>query len=246
MFAKWKERLQKFLEKPNYSCVCCDRDVFDGAYFCKSCLKRLPFNHQDCCQICGRQVENAVEVCQECAKDRPLYTMAKSSFVYSGEVVQMLYRFKNGDKFLADAFVSFADYFLASGIFTVDALVYVPMFLEDEKRRGYNQAKVLAQAIANRYSLTLVADTLLKVKKTPAQKSLKKFDRMQNLKDCFVVLEKDFFQGKKVLLIDDILTTGATSDILAKHLKESGCSHVYLYTIASVPMKKENRTYKEK
>lgn len=239
MFQKLKSKLQKLLEHPNYTCVCCGREIFDGSYFCPSCLKILPFNHNDCCQICGREVENAVEVCQECTQDRPLYTMAKSSFVYREEIVQLLYRFKNGDRFLADAFVAFADYFLASTIFAVDYLVYVPMFIEDEKRRGYNQAKVLAEAIAKRYALPIVEDKLLKIKKTPAQKSLKKAGRIQNLKDCFVVTDKNFFQGKKVLLIDDILTTGATSDILAKLLKENGCSQIYLYTIASVPLQKE-------
>ena len=235
---KVKIFLKKLFQQRNYCCVCCGREVFDEEDFCQHCLKSFPFNHKECCQICGRQVKEEVEICEECRQDRPIYTMAKSSFVYSDEIRKLLYRFKNGDRYLADAFAPFADYFLASEIFDVDYLVYVPMYTKDERRRGYNQAEYLAKAISARCNIPVASDKIIKIRQTMTQKSLKKSGRMQNLKESFVIVEKEFFEGKRILLIDDILTTGATSETITKVLKEGGCSKVYLYTIASVPLQK--------
>lgn len=232
--------LKKLVKQNNHTCVYCDREIFDERYFCQKCLQSLPFNDQNCCQICGRMCEDSVEICNECLQDRPLYHMAKSNFIYNTGMRKLLYQFKNGDRYLVDAFVPFVDFFLGSTLFDIDCITYVPMFYADEKQRGYNQAKVLATAIATRYNIPLAEDKLLKIRQTKKQKTLNKANRMHNLKESFAITDKNYFHNKKVLLVDDILTTGATSDTLTACLKENGCNTVYLYTIASVPLQKEN------
>ena len=234
--SKVKAYCKKVFQSKNYTCVYCDREVFQGECFCQSCLKKLPFNDGQSCEICGRQVAEGVEICKECLQDRPLYTLAKSNFVYDENIGKLLYRFKNGDRYLVDAFAPFADFFFASGIFNVDCIVYVPMFFSDERRRGYNQAGVLATALGMRYNIPIVHDKIIKIKQTKMQKTLNKVNRMQNLKESVILVDKDYFLGKKVLIVDDVLTTGATSDTVAKCLKDGGCTAVYLYTIASVAL----------
>lgn len=237
--SKMKDYYQKIFSKKNYTCDNCAREIFQGEGLCSYCLQKLPFNDGQCCQICGRAVAEGIEVCKQCLQDRPIYILAKSNFIYDAQIQKLLYRFKNGDRYLVNTFIPFADFFLASGIFDVDYIVYVPMFYRDERKRGYNQAAVLATALGKRYAIPVAHDKIIKIKHTVMQKTLNKVNRMQNLKESIMLIDKNFFRGKKVLLVDDILTTGATSDTIGKCLKEGGCIAVYLYTIASVSLQRD-------
>lgn len=122
--------------------------------------------------------------------------------------------------------------------FAPDIITFVPMSIKAEEKRGYNQSELLADALAKLLSLEAYC-TLEKVKDTARQAELDFEERSKNLKGAFKVTDKKFVKGKHVLVVDDVLTTGATSHEVASALKTAGAKSVYLLTVASVSREKK-------
>ena len=172
----------------------------------------------------------------DCKAARPEFDLARSALVYEGEAMRLVLRLKRGEKFLSETLAQillpmledFAD---------ADALTFVPMTEKAEKERGYNQSKLLAERLAEASGLELLS-SVRKLHETPPQKSLNLKQRRENLKSCFKIEDKKSFRDKKVVLIDDVLTTGATASELARRMKKAGAVRVYVLTVASVPNQK--------
>jgi ComF family protein len=111
-------------------------------------------------------------------------------------------------------------------------IIPVPIHSSRERWRGFNQAKAIAQVIAEKTNLPYYPDNLIKIKKTKTQVGLKRKDRLENLKNCFSILNSSQIKNKTILLIDDVYTTGATMEECAKILKEAGAKYVYGITAA--------------
>ena len=110
-------------------------------------------------------------------------------------------------------------------------LIPVPLFVRKERERGFNQSKELAKILAKAWQTELSCDNLVKIKNTANQAVLNKEQRNENLKDAFSVLDKNAIKGKKIYLIDDVYTTGATMEECAKTLKEAGVKEVWGVTV---------------
>ena len=108
------------------------------------------------------------------------------------------------------------------------------MSVRAEKRRGYNQSKLLAQKLSELIGVD-VLDCLIKTKETERQATLTGEQRRKNLVDAFKVIDKKSVKDKSILIVDDVTTTGATAQIIAQKLKNAGAIKVYLITVASVP-----------
>lgn len=171
--------------------------------------------------------------CTECRAHAPGYDMARSVFVYEKSAKRLILRYKSGHRYLSEAFT---DFLLPKLVEFPDAelLAYVPMTERSEKRRGYNQSRILAEKLSEWTGLE-VFDGLVKTKETKQQKRLGIAGRMANLKDCFKVSSRRGLKGKRVLLLDDTLTTGATASEIARCLKRAGAERVYVLTVTSVP-----------
>ena len=113
----------------------------------------------------------------------------------------------------------------------VDAIIPVPIHKKRWRKRGYNQAEIIAKCLSEKTGVSLVSDALFRVKKTTAQKKLDRQERMGNLRDAFALSER-WKPVANVLLIDDIYTTGATVEQAAKILKKAGAQNVYFLTIS--------------
>jgi ComF family protein len=111
-------------------------------------------------------------------------------------------------------------------------LVPVPLFGRKERERGFNQAKELAEILARAWQTELSCGNLVKIKNTASQAALNKEQRSENLKNAFCVLNKNSIKGKKVYLIDDVYTTGATMEECAGTLKRAGAKKVWGITAA--------------
>ena len=118
-----------------------------------------------------------------------------------------------------------------------DVLVPVPMTEERRKSRGYNQAELIAENLSGLINVP-VSDKAVKIKETERQATLNAKERAENLKGSFKAYKKDF-RNKSVAIVDDVLTTGATADELARVLKRAGAGKVYVLTVASVALDKE-------
>lgn len=114
-----------------------------------------------------------------------------------------------------------------------DIIISVPMHEENFKKRGYNQSELIARHIAKYYSKPVDVNSLIKTKATLTQSKLDKKDRVRNIKDAFKVVFPKKIKGQKVLLVDDILTTGATVNECSRVLYESGAADVIVATAAT-------------
>jgi len=215
----------------NYTCYICNVEIFDKKYLCDSCKAKLEFNDGATCPVCGRKTD-FYELCLECKEYAPTFDMAASAFVYGGEVARLILNFKKDKPFiyklLAYEMLKKCDSFSDA-----EAVCYVPMHHSDEVKRGYNQSRLLAKEIAEKLKLPLLDGALEKVKKTPQQKRLGKAERLNNLKSVFRADGK-LVKGKKLIVVDDVLTTGATAEAVCSRLKAKGASKIYFLTAASV------------
>jgi ComF family protein len=115
----------------------------------------------------------------------------------------------------------------------VDHVIAIPMHWRKEWQRGFNQAALLAEPVARRYALKL-STNLQRVRKTESQASLDEQGRRTNLKNAFAVRRPQEIAGKRILLVDDVFTTGATLRVAAAVLKNAGATHVTVLTLARV------------
>ena len=239
-----KKSLAEIFFPKNYTCDICGIETFDNN-LCPDCLKTVTFNDGNTCPVCGRKTVRP-EICLECKAEVPKFKKAASALVYDGGAIALIAKFKNGygylKEYFADLIVKKLEDFPKA-----DLIVYVPMTKKAVNRRGYNQSKLLAQSISERIEIPVPDGVLIKTKETAAQKTLTRKDRITNLTECFKVENREAVNGKTVLLVDDVLTTGATSDAVCKKLLEAGAERVYFVTAASVEYKqfKEKKTAKK-
>lgn len=219
-------------------CACCGADLYDHPHFCESCLRTLPFNNGPVCNKCGRATEQAYPACLECKADMPAFDAARSAFRYEGEIVRLIKQFKNGHKYLAEAFAH-CMVPLLSEFETPDLIVSVPMTESAQKRRGYNQSELLAREVSTRTGIVYEGKLLVKTRETDAQKTLTAKQRSENLRGSLRVHERVKCRGKRILIVDDVLTTGATTSAAAQALLRAGALRVYVLTAASVPDKRD-------
>lgn len=221
---------------PNFTCDICGKEIFSGDNLCDGCRGTVTLNNKFTCPVCGRKTLT-LQLCLECKANPPLFDMAASPLVYSEGVQKLILKFKKGQPYLKEYFgrlmkakcAVFAD---------AEAICYVPMTRSTERNRGYNQAYLLAKELSKQLNIPLIKNAVAKVKKSPSQKSLTRKERTENLKSCFKA-DKSVVGGKIFILVDDVLTTGATADAVCGELKKRGAKKVYLITAASVEYKGE-------
>lgn len=232
-FRKIKELVDAYDDTHNFTCDLCGKEVFAGERVCAACLKTLPFNNGAICPFCGRKVGEA-GACLDC-KEKPLGAeKARSVFVHEGKAAEAVLRYKRGARYFCRTFASLALPVLQSEFPDADLLLYVPMTKKAEKKRGYNQSQLICKQLS-RLSGIPACEALIKKRDTEQQKSLGRREREENLTGCFSVIEKEKIAGKKVLLLDDVMTTGATIGEISAVLKKAGAACVYVLTVTSVP-----------
>lgn len=228
--------LKKTVFPPSFTCDACGIEIFEG-HLCPDCLKRLPLNDKLCCPICGRKTVRP-EICIECKSLPPLFECAVSPLLYDEVTISLIHKFKNGGAYLKDFFAELIVEKLKD-VPSFDYITFVPMTKKSLKKRGYNQAKLLAESISERVGVPVV-DSVEKIKDTREQKSLSRKQREENLGACFKPISGVDFHDKNVLLVDDILTTGATADAVCRKIFSRKVDKVFLATIASVEYKHKN------
>ncbi len=223
---KWFSRVAAWLRAygrgHNFTCDICGREVFGGERICAACRAALPVISLGC-PVCGRRVGEP-GVCAACKQRRPVADMVRSRFVHEGEARRLIWRFKRGEKYLARTLAEEMAPLLRA-FPGADALVPVPMTARAKRRRGYDQALALAQELSEQSKIPLVC-AVEKRRETAPQKSLTRREREKNLEGCFAVTDRKAVRGKRVVIVDDTYTTGATVDELAAVLRRAGAAAV--------------------
>ena len=157
------------------------------------------------------------------------------AYKYKNEIRDKMLNFKfNDEPELADTFskLIIKNEKICRFLETYDIIIPVPMHIKKQTVRGYNQADLIAKKIAKELHIEYVKDTLIKVRKTETQSSLNASQRKSNVKDAYDCKMKEKIKDKKVILFDDIYTTGSTATECAKVLKQSGAKEVSVLTFA--------------
>ncbi len=227
--------LDRYDDAHNFTCDVCGREVFAGERVCAPCMRRLPWNDGTVCPFCGRRVKEP-GTCLEC-KQKPLgVEKARSAFVHEGEAARLVVRFKRGARYLYRTMSALSVPILQREFAEAEAVTFVPMTPKAEKKRGYNQSRLLAEELARRSGKQFL-DCAIKQRETAAQKFLGRLEREKNLERCFHITARKEVKGKRILIVDDTLTTGATVSELADALKRAGADTVYAFTFTSVENK---------
>lgn len=184
---------------------------------------------------CGKPIKDEYkEYCSDCAKRTSHITQGRSLWLHKEPVSTAIYKFKYnnmrswGELFAAEMAQAYKDQVIKWGI---EEIIPIPLHKSRKRKRGYNQAEIIAKCLSEKTGVSLVSDALFRVKKTTAQKKLDRQERMGNLRDAFALSER-WKPVANVLLIDDIYTTGATVEQAAKILKKAGAQNVYFLTIS--------------
>lgn len=219
-------------------CPICDRPVRPfGAMICTECANIPEYVGETVCRRCGKPVAPEQEYCEDCRRNRHLYTRGIAVFTYRS-VSGSLYRFKyerrreyaafygkEMSKRLLEEAAGYGKSILP------DFLVPVPVSPQRLRRRGYNQAALLAGEVSARTGIPMREDVLGRKADTPAMRNAAAEDRKKNLKNAFLVYGNGV-RLKSIMLVDDIYTTGATIDACAGALLASGAQSVSFLALA--------------
>lgn len=212
----------------NIKCIFCGRDVPKNSYICKKCLEEDFFNNNTRCKFCDKPIIANNVVCDHCKMEKHSFTKLTSPFLYKDKVRRSILKFKSdGAKYLAEPFAKFIVDRLIEEKIEFDVIIPVPSHPKSIKKRGYNPALLLAEEISKMTNKP-IKEVLSKVTLTPNQKYLNYQERQKNLLNSIVLNDKSAIKNKNVLIVDDIITTGATIETCAKLLKGAlkiyGCS----------------------
>ncbi len=225
------------------ACEICMRPVDrPGRYLCSDCINRASVVPLDgLCRKCGREATGleGEYLCDNCRMRHPQFDRVGSVLVFEGEMRRVINRFKFENGFyLRDDFVDLMEGLsgIRFDLSEVEAVVAVPLALFRRFIRGYNQCEVLAKELARRLNKPYYR-MLKRIGHPPRQSDLTEDERWQNVKGTFAIGRMPKILPKTVLLVDDIMTTGATLSECARILKAVGVKTVNCLTLARPPRK---------
>lgn len=221
-------------------------DAGRRSLFCSACWGRMAPVAPPVCPQCGwpfpspRALEaSPAHLCMRCRTTRVHFAVARAATLYgpAGPAREAILAFKHTGRdtlgrHLAELMAERSGPILAEGPW--DVLVPVPLHPRRERQRGFNQAAFLARRVGRRAGLPVAARALRRVRATPPQ-SGDPAERRRNVRDAFSVARHSQVAGRHVLLVDDVLTTGATANECARTLRRAGARRVGVYTLARVP-----------
>lgn len=201
---------------------------------CDKCYEELEYIEEPRCMCCSKPIEQSeTEYCYDCSRKEFYFESGIALWRYSSQMKQSLAMFKYHNRkeygeFYGEEFVRvYGDTLIE---LDPDALIPVPVHWTRYIERGYNQAAVIANQIGKRLDIPVIEDLLVRTKKTVAQKYLNDKEREQNLQKAFAVSrnwEKAEYNLNRVVIIDDIYTTGSTINTCAKVLMQQGIKEIY-------------------
>ncbi len=216
-------------------CPVCDKAVSPaGALICYSCHQKLQPVREPRCRKCGKGLsKQEQELCVDCRNRTHRYIRGIALYEYDC-IHESVYRFKyEGRREYADFYAQEIIRYLGGQIrsFHPDALIPVPLHPDRLKKRGYNQAQLIAEGIGAGMGIPVRSGVVGRVINTIPQKELAPAERQNNLKRAFKIQENDV-KLKTIIIVDDIYTTGSTVDALCKVLESAGVERAFFITLA--------------
>lgn len=220
-------------------CLACGRALTSSSKdpVCSLCEARIARHPKPYCAICGRTLHSEDGLCADCVRQRPAFTHARSACLYEGSTKELVHLFKYGKKRSLAATLArhMTDFLIEDNGITTQAelITFVPLHRQRLTRRGYNQSELLAAQVSKKLGIPL-ANCLEKSSVTRCQNELMREERLANLIGSFRTRRsaRARVQGLSLLVIDDVMTTGATLNECSRVLLDAGAKEVYCLTLA--------------
>jgi len=203
-----------------------------GYRFCPQCLSEVNIFTGNHCLTCGRSIPSTQKYCPTCKESKSAIIDLCSWAKFEGPLREAIHRFKYQQNIaLGDYFSEFLLTLIEKRRWEFDLVVPVPVSKSRLKTRGYNQSALISRPIARYFSVDHSNHVLMRVKETESQFSLTAIERYHNMEDAFLGFPAKL-NDRRVLVVDDIITTGATMNQCAKALYQAGAKEVYGISIA--------------
>ena len=237
--ARWLGRLVDILLPPR--CIQCARTVEINGTLCAECWRGVTFLGEPCCACCGLPFPYDAglgALCAGCIAQQPKFDRARSVFAYDDHSRRLVLSLKHGDRL--HGVPAFGQWLARAGaplLEDAELLVPVPLHWTRLWRRRYNQSALLANAIAAalpaRVDAPLVVpDLLYRKRRTPSQGHRSRLQRAENVHGAFALRRPAAVTGRRIVLVDDVLTSGATVEECARILRRAGAARIDVLTLA--------------
>ena len=202
---------------------------------CKPCQQQFFHSPTHRCTCCGIPLAHSALFCGGCLQDTPHFDRTFSPYIYQTPLSDLIIRFKQKHDFFAGKALSnllkkhLQDYYLQQHLPLPTLITSVPQHWKKQWLRGFNQAAFFADDLSRQLSIP-VFNHVKRIKAPSDQKNLDRKTRINNLHNNFIVTSP--LNGEDIAIIDDVMTTGATSNALAKALKDAGAGQVTIWALA--------------
>lgn len=212
----------------------------DPVHICDDCYRTLPFIAAPFCSVCGVPFQGTGDShpCGRCLTDPPPYLAARAALCHEGTCRDLIHAFKYAGHphlrrplglLTARALAPFAEEWRA------DLLLPVPLHPARLRSRGFNQALLLAEPLSRHWRIPLQRQALRRIRQTAPQMECDRSERLRNLRGAFAVTAPDRVAGRRIILVDDVATTGSTLRECAHALNRAGAEAVFAVTVSHAP-----------
>jgi ComF family protein len=225
--------------KNNHSCLLCNLDARQERPICIDCELDLPWLGEQC-MVCALPLPVEGQICGECLRKPPSFERVEAAWRFRFPVDSLITQFKHQARWpygrlLAELFTEHLQHSFAQGLPRPDYLLPVPLARKRLRQRGFNQAGMLADWLGKSLALPVAHGWLLRPLETPAQQQLDAATRKRNLRQAFQLDQGAQLKNRHIAVIDDVLTTGATAEAIARLLHKAGAARVDIYCLARTP-----------
>jgi ComF family protein len=224
-------------------CLACKRKLAKAAandFICSRCWGEIKKNVPPFCRLCGRHLEikiNTGNICSTCIEKPLSFDRAFSPCVYEGVIKELIHGFKYKNKdYLGETLSSLMIEFIKGynlDMNDLDLIIPMPLHTARLREREFNQAEILSNHIGKEFNKHVANNILIRRTLKKPQVELKNEERFSNIAGSFALNQKNPVKGKNILLIDDVLTTGATASEAAATLKSGQANIVFVMTLAN-------------
>lgn len=223
---------------PRVCAACGARELEAGRHLCWDCRASIRVIQPPFCSRCGAPVAGRIDhayVCPDCVRGPVHFDLARSAARYQSPIAEAIRLFKYGRGLWVAADLA---ELLQAALFThfdpgaVDAVGFVPLHPVRRRERQFNQAEALARSLCRLTGLALLKRGLVRVRPTPTQTHLTASGRAANVRNAFEARNARWLKDRRILLVDDVMTTGATLNECARVLRRAGAARVWTLTVA--------------
>ncbi len=230
MLFNYFNHLQNWLLPP--TCILCNNQGVAGKDICRLCLQQLPRNLHGCYRCAKHLTTTTADIiCEQCAATPPIYQHTVAPFVYAGAIKHLILKLKSPNYYSnARLLGNLIAESLQHRLELPECIIPVPLHKNRYQERGFNQSIEIARTVAKQLNLHLDLNACIRQRDTPHQIGLSATQRNNNIKEAFVAPYSLPYQH--VAILDDVLTTGATTGEIAKVLTQAGVSKVEIWVCA--------------